>query len=374
MTVSRITASQLRTYLRGTGWSELPDLGPAGETWVRTGDDDAPAILVPTDPADRDYQTLLDLALNRLSWTTGRDAEELLERIVGATTDILEVSVIDPTTVAGRIGLDRGAALTQALRTVVMNGARLQFAGAKIVHRGGLSEAARRVVEQLELAPPSPGSFKLEVYAPLHQLQLGDDLDTETFVDGPRDAAHETLASALRAVEAVRVVTEKELSSEPDALEEAVSQGVSTNIVRAFQKLDTHSTALRVVFRAKWTKPDTSTPETVTLAAGNFAKLPRLERMLRAYEPREEYALRGWIKEAAADALALDLPLAGAVVVETREGNRVLNVHLELTGTELQAAASGIGSMYLSATGTLERIGRDWYLTDPQNIRIENAS
>jgi hypothetical protein len=374
MTPLEVTSRQLRAFLSDTGWNELPDVGPAGDTWVRPDDDDAPAILVPSDPTDRDYEALLDSAMRRLSWTTGLELPELVNRIVEATTDILEVSVIDPTTVAGRIGLDRGAALTQALRAVVMNGARLQFAGAKIVHSGGLSEVARRVVDQLELAPPSPGSFRLEVYAPLQQLQLGDDNELAMFAGGPRDAAHETLASALRAVDAVRITTDQELPAEADALEEAVSQGVSTNIVRAFQQLDTQSPALKVVFRGRWTKPDASTPESVTLAPHNFAKLPRLETMLRAYEPRERYSLRGWIKEAAADALALDLPLAGSVVVETREGNRMLNVHLELTGKQLQAAASGIGSTYLSATGTLERVGRDWYLTDPRDIRIESAS
>jgi hypothetical protein len=347
-----------------TGWQELPDVGRAGESWIKQGDDEAPAVLVPLDPADRDYPALIRSAVQRLMWVTGLPEPEIVSRIVGVTADILEVSVIDPTTVSGRINLDRGAALTQTLRAVVMNGARLQFAGGRVAHSGDLTEAARRIVDQLELAPPSPGSFRLEVFAPAEQLQLGDGEHM------PRNAAHETLASALRAVEAVKETTDRDIPEEPDELDEAVSQGVSSNLVKAVRRLDTQSPALRVVFRGRWTKPDPEAPDIVTLESGHFARLPRLEEKLHSYEPKEQHALSGWIKEAAADALALDIPLAGVGVVETRIDGRTRDVRVELSGEELQSAAAGIGQKYLTAIGTLERLGRYWYLTDAKDVRI----
>jgi hypothetical protein len=366
MTVEQVSNEQLRAFLRHDGWRELPDRGPAGESWVldRVGVD-APAILVPGDPEDRDYLNLMRSAIQRLLWVTGLSESELISQIVSISTDVLEISVVDPTTVTGRIALDRGVLLTQALRAVVMNGARLQFAGGRVAHTGGLTEAARRIVDQLELAPPSPGSFRLEVFAPAEQMQLTQG------EAAPPSAAHETLASAMRAVGAVRDTTEKEIPDDADALDDAVSEGLSTNLVRAVSKLDTQSPALRVVFRGRWSKPDPSTPQLVTLEPQHMAKLPRLEQLLRRYDPQERFALSGWIKEISADALALeDTPLTGVAVVEARVEGRTRDVRVELGGEALKRAAAGIGEQYLNATGTLERIGRDWYLTDPKDVRI----
>ncbi len=246
-----------------------------------------------------------------------------------------------------------------------MNGARLQFAGGRVAHSGGLTESARRIVDQLELAPPSPGSFRLEVFAPLEQLQLIED------EAAPSSAVHETLASAMRALEAVKQTTAHEIPDDAEALEEAVSQGVSTNVVRAVSRLDTQSPALQVVFRGRWTKPDPAAPELVALEPQHLARLPRLEELLRRYDPKERFALRGWIKATSADALALeDIPLTGVAVVETRIEGRTRDVRVELGGEALKRAAAGIGEQHLNAEGTLERIGRDWYLTNPKDLRI----
>jgi len=373
MTTTEISGGQLRAFLRNSGWEELPDVGPAGESWVKPGDDDAPSILVPRDPADRDFPALMRSAVTRLGWATGLPERDLLSRIVTTTTDILELCVVDPTTITGRIGLERGAILTQALRTVVMNGARLQFAGGKTAYTGGLRDNARRVVDRLELAPPSAGSFRLEVFAPAPQLSLlaGQGVDDQ-LQSAPADPVHETLASALRAVDALRDTTEGAIPDEPEALEDAVSDGVSANLVAAMKRLDTQSPALKVVFRGHWAQPDDAAPRMVVLESGHFARLPKLEAALKQYEPKQDYQLQGWVQRARAVALALDVPVAGSVVVETGQGTPRY-VHVELSGSQLQEAAAGIGSKYLNATGTLERVGRDWYLTDARNVRISDA-
>jgi hypothetical protein len=373
MTATEISGGQLRAFLRSSGWEELPDIGPAGESWVKPGHEEAPSILVPRDPADRDFAVLIRSAITRLGWATGLPERDLLSRIVTTTTDILELCVVDPTTITGRIGLERGAILTQALRTVVMNGARLQFAGGKTAYTGILRDNARKVVDRLELAPPSAGSFRLEVFAPPPQLSLlaGQGIDDQS-QSVPADPVHETLASALRAVDALRHTTEDEIPDQPEALEDAVSSGVSANLVTAMKRLDTQSSALKVVFRGQWAQPDGAAPDMVVLEAGHFARLPKLEMALKQYEPKRDYQLQGWVQRARAVELALDVPVAGSVVVDTGLPPPRY-VHVELSGSQLQEAAAGIGSRYLNATGTLERVGRDWYLTDARNVRISDA-
>ncbi len=59
MTGEQISRGQLRTFLQCAGWNQLPDRSPVGESWVLGDDETAPAILVPDDPADRDYVSLM---------------------------------------------------------------------------------------------------------------------------------------------------------------------------------------------------------------------------------------------------------------------------------------------------------------------------
>lgn len=363
MAVTQITDDQLRAFLATQGWDAVSH-DDVGDSWVLPGAAEAPAILVPRAKEGSSYRSLIGSALSRLSWVTGLPEQELLERINGSLTETFEVSVLDPTTQFGRIQLERGAQLAETLRVVIMNGARLHFAGGRIAHQGGLSAAARDVVKRLELAPPSEGSFRLTVQAPVYkQLALEG-------ADAPTDAVHSTLVSALRAVDATRETVEADIPGDPDSLDDAVSRGVSTNLVRAVRKLDTQSSALRVEFRARWSQDEAATPSVVALEARHFSRLARLERVLSRFDPRSDVSVQGWIKEVIADALAVDAPLAGVVVVETQMEGRRRDVRVELSGDDLRRAGAGIGQRFLHARGTLERVGRYWYLSAPRDITI----
>jgi hypothetical protein len=360
-----ITKEQLRAFLASEGW-DLGDTDELGESWVLPGNAEAPAILVPENIEGPSYHDLLDTAVSRLQWVTGLPEPELAGRIVATLFDTLEVRVIDSTTAGGLIPLERGVQLAQSLRTVILNGARLQFAGGRAAHRGGLSGAAKEVLARLEMAPPSAGSFRYTVQAPVDQ-QLA--LDREDV--GATDV-HQTLVSALRALDAARETTEAPIPTDAEELDDAVSRGVSTNLVKAVRELDTQSPALSVEFRAYWSRPEPDVPERVVLGPQNFSQLLRLEGVLSHFDPQPNFSLRGWIKEVGAEALAIgvDAQLAGTVVVETRIDGRQRDVRVEVAGDRLKQAGAAVGQQYLSAEGTLERIGRSWFLTGALNIHL----
>jgi len=360
--MSEITSGQLRAFLAREGWNEVGE-DDIGDSWVLPDADEAPAILVPNDIEGPFFGALFSAAISRLLWATGLTERQLVDRIITTVTDTLEVRVIDATTAAGRIPLERGTQLAQSLRAVVMNGARLQFAGGRVAHSGSLSDAAREVMNRLELTPPSAGSFLFQVQGPTEQQLTLESAGT------PSDPVHETLASALRALEATRDTVEVDIPDDAEQLVEAVNRGVSTNLVRAVRKLDTQSPALRVEFRARWSQPDPDAPQVVVLESRHFSQLRRLESVLSYFEPRD-FELRGWIKEVGADALALDTPLAGVVVVETKVAGHRRDVRVELGGDALRTAGAGIGQGFLEADGTLERIGQNWYLTGAHNVRF----
>jgi hypothetical protein len=359
-----ISPSQLRAFLRGAGWEQI-GAGAVGGSWMHPELADAPAILVPEHPDDRDFGDLLWSAVRRLAWTAGLPEGEVVERIL-STSDVLEVRVVDPTTASGRISLERGAHLVESIRQLIWNGARVRFAGGRAGYRGGLPDAARAVVDQFELAPPVTGSFMLEVYAPA-ETQLTFDTG-ETL---PASPVHETLVYTLRALAAARQTVENQIPEDADELEEAVARGVSTNLLNAMIRLDTQSPALRVEFRGRWSRPDPDAPDDVTLESHHFARFPELRDVIAQHDPRDDYFLTGWIRGFVADELATDEhPLSGVVLVEARVDETTRDVRLELQGDDLRAARGAAGEGLLTAVGRLEKIRRDWHLTNPRGVAI----
>jgi hypothetical protein len=308
-------------------------------------------------------------AIDRLAWTVGRPALELEDEIL-STSDVLEVRVIDPTTSVGRISLDRGVQLVESVRQLIWNGARVLYTGGRAGYRGGLSDSARAVVDALELAPPLPGSFMLDVYAPA-ELQL---TMVEDGVPLARTSHHNTLVSTLRAIEAACAAVEVPIPENVDDLDQVIAEGVSTNLLNAIIRLDTQRPGLRIEFKGRWTYPDPLEPGTVVVETRHFRRFPELRDVIAQNDPRDDYVLMGWIRGFLADELATaEHPLSGVVTVEARVDGTTRDVRLELTGEELRAARSAAGEAYLTALGRLERIGRFWYLTAPSGVNVRGT-
>jgi hypothetical protein len=363
--VTPISPDLLRAYLAVSGWTLVGE-GNAGQTWSRIGDDEAPTVLVPGFPADPNYDQLLSSALARLAYASETAPDVLIEQILERTTDALEVRVRDPTTAAGRINLERGVQLTKSLFEIVLNGARVWTLGARPLFRRTPDEA-RAIIARLELAPPAPGSFRMEVVAP---AEVHLELDPHLI---PFSPVRQVLVSTLAALQAAAAAAEVASAgvSDPDALDDAIESGVSANLVQAITALDTQSTGLELEFRARWgyeRPPDL--PDVVRLEPRHLAALPALEGALRKQEPQDDFELHGWIKTVGADELAIDQPLSGFVVVEARVEGRSRDVYVELRSENLMEAAQHLGRRFMLARGTLEKIGRRWYLTDPRDVEI----
>lgn len=65
----RTERDALVVHLLESGWMLVDTSGRAGDTYVRCGDPDGPAILVPRDlDVERDARDMLDAARQRLGW------------------------------------------------------------------------------------------------------------------------------------------------------------------------------------------------------------------------------------------------------------------------------------------------------------------
>jgi hypothetical protein len=355
-----IAPEELAAFLGSTGWTRTAE-GRAGATWVLPSRDDAPAILLPKDLGDPSFASLMSSALERLAWVHEQDVVDIQRAIRTLASDTLEVRVIDPTTVDGRIGLKRGAKLAETLYEVVLNGLRVTRLGGRPWYGGPLPEGASELLTQFELLPPAVGSYRLEVVA-LAPLQM-------PFGDAPDPPLRETLRAALTALAETRGASARDTPDDADELDEPVSLGMSTNLLNALHALDTQSTQLSIEFSTRWSGG--SERNVVRLESEHLARIPRLREVLKQHLPKEDFSLHGWIKTVSAQGIvSADQPLAGTVIVETRVDGKRRDVTVELTGVELRRAAAGLGEKFLTAKGTLEQIGRGWHLTGAEDIAI----
>jgi hypothetical protein len=360
-----MSPSELSAFLAETGWSAVGS-GAAGTTWVRTGDESAPAIQVPHESSDPSCDGLMQSALERLCWVLGEDESEIRRTIRSHVSDVLEVRVTDPTTASGRIALRRGARLAETLYEIVLNGLRVSRLGGRPWYGGPLPEGADDVLRQFELLPASSGSYRLEVVALSPRSLPG--------LPAPESDARTALRAALQAIEGAKGAATLDVPTDADELEGPVSMGMSTNLLEALTDLDTQSTQLAIEFTTRWASDsagDNATTETVRLEPQHLARLPALTELLKQHMPRSDYVISGWIKTVSAAGIASEeQPLAGSVVIETKIDGKRRDVIVELIGSELKRAAAGLGEQFISAKGTLERIGRRWHLTGATQIDI----
>lgn len=362
MTTTLLRADWLRRYLTTEGWS-LIDVGAQGETWML--DESSPAVLVPTDPLDRDYQVLLESAANRLALVSGEPFDTFSSGLREAASDELEMRIVDDTTMGGRINLERGKLAITALYEVLVNGARLWAQGGQVLYAGDWTAEIRSVVERYELAAPTVGSFTLTVVSPA-PLKLP--LEGEGHVDEQRLA----LNAAVFAVENARLAAEHaDMVEDVDDLEEWVFHGLSANLLKALGAIDTQSSSLLVDMSIRWADgPAPTLPSRVRLEPRHLAQFDRMESLLRKQEPRADYKLTGLLKVLSAADREPTQPLSGVVSVQADVDGRVRPVQVEVSDATFLKARSGVGEQFLEAVGTLEKVGRTWRLRGARNIRI----
>lgn len=355
-------ADRLRRYLTTEGWS-LVDVGAQGETWMLN--EAAPAVLVPTDPSDRDYQTLLESAVYRLALVSGEPFETFSSSLREAASDELEMRIVDDTTTGGRINLERGKLAVTALYEVLVNGARLWAQGGQVLYAGDWTAEIRSVVERYELAAPTVGSFTLTAVSPA-PLKLP--LEGEGHVDEQRLA----LNAAVWAVENARRAAEHaEMIDDVDDLEEWVFHGLSANLLKALRAIDTQSSSLFVDMSIRWADgPAPNLPSRVRLEPRHLSQFERMESLLRRQEPRPDYELSGLLKVLSAADREPTQPLSGVVSVQADIDGRVRSVQVEVSDATFLRARGGVGERFLQAVGTLEKVGRTWRLRGARDIRI----
>jgi hypothetical protein len=369
MSSTRISPAAVRRELTRLGFVVADSASRGGDTWWKPEDPDAPAVLVPREPDEglAGYHETLSSAIERLSWITRESIAAVQQRLSGMG-DRLELRILHALTARHTLRVLDAPRVVSGFVNLIKSGARTEFAGARVDHRGPGGDEYDTALSDIELLAPVAGSFRLiAVVATSPQLSIDS--------TPPPIGARNALASTLRSLEALsNEARPAEDLSEGD-VERLVDSGVSLQLVNAVDQLAITETAgLQLEFSAGWdsTLGLVEAPsEPVVIGDAQISLVRGLKPRLKSYEPVDDYSLVGWVETAQADALHPEGHPTGSVVVRAQVGGRSRDIRVALDGNSFPKAKPGVSMLH--AVGTLERVSGRWHLLDPHDIRVLQA-
>lgn len=161
-TWGEITPVLLQAELRRIGYVEIDKEGPSGSTWIDPNNAERPAVLVPHAYQEdlRDYEHLLESAIERISWALEIPTAEAVERLT-SHGDRFELRIDDAFTRGGRLPVLRAPRVVKGFLQVLRAGARAEFLGTQARYQGNDTEIVKEALQGIDLLAPAEGSFRL---------------------------------------------------------------------------------------------------------------------------------------------------------------------------------------------------------------------
>ena len=369
MNVSGVTPQAVRRELLRLGFQEYETSGRAGVTWLNPQQPDGPTVLVPREQDHElyGYEETLASAVERLSWITEEPMSAVQMRLIGSG-DRMEMRIVHQLTERNSLRALDAPRVMKGFVDLIKNGARTEFTGARVDHRGSGGPVYDEALAGIEVLAPAPGSFRLvAISAELPQLSIEP--------GGSVTKSRGALAATLRSLAVLSSEDRPANELDEAEVEELVDAGVSKQLLAAVDDLAiADSAGLQLEFTGAWDSvlgaPDAPTGP-VVLYDAHVSLARALKDKLSPYEPIDDYTLIGWAETTKAADLSFEGLPAGSVVVRQRVSGRYRDVIVDLSSEVFPLVHAGISE--IRATGTLERISGRWHLVDPRGIEIDRA-
>lgn len=367
-TWSEITPVLLRAELRRIGYVEIDKEGPSGSTWTDPNNAERPAVLVPHAYQEdlRDYEHLLESAIERISWALEVPTAEAVERLT-SRGDRFELRIDDAFTKGGRLPVLRAPRVVKGFLQVLRAGARAEFLGTQARYQGNDTEIVKEALQGIDLLAPAEGSFRLIAVASI-EAQMPFDPATAA-----PDNTRRAMAATVRGLHAAASVTQQPPTDDSE-LTPAINEGVSALLLTGLEEISKRAPGMAVDFKVKWdpSLPTVDAPDQgIALDQDQLNRVPRLAQQLRQREPEKHRVVVGWVKTASADELAEAGHPSGTVIVESRFEGALRRVLIELPSSLFERVRPG--ATQLTAKGTLQKIGNRWHLSNPHDIRLNSV-
>lgn len=376
-TLESISPEAAEAYLSSRGWS-LHHEGELGNKWQRQIDDRVRTIAIPhSDLEPHDRSLMFATVLQVLEETELRPGNTIVRELQYGDSDLLMFRLVAPELTEGNIPLQAAPEMIRGALEALTSAGRSEVQRRPYYQGGPLPSIVNSFVEAAHLVPAEKGSVILMIQSKidadaLRQTSLLREMDRPSN-DVP--FARRALWRLLEAVGAAKSAAHRDLASltGPDALDDDIERGLNANLCDALTHLSGFDSGFgaQVTVTVRWSLfvPSDEPVSTVKVERPELDALGTVADTLRSIRPLPDRHVFGFVR-------SLDREPGdqeGTVRLITDLDGRAAMVKLHLAANDYRTALQAHeANKELEFFGTLEKAGRTWEVTDPQNVSVRS--
>lgn len=369
---ARLNPAEVAAYLRTEGWMEVENEPDRFSVWQAGVNGDRVELVLPLRRALGDFVPRMAEVVGTLSAKENRSQLEVLSDLQTAGADIVRVRFRHASASDGSIPLDRGEALVENAREMMLAAA-CAVVQPKAYYSRRRPEEANRFVRGLRMGQTERGSYVLAIYSPVSPSLMQD--PSHLFAEFEIPFERRAIAKLATSLAALRNASSHALTDgNAEVFQRAVQAGVSANLcsaIVAMNGMDEQSAdELRVSFTLARSRPDlTPIPREVTFPRDHIRLIDEAARLYRASAPPEETEIRGAVVQLRRDDQSG--PATGPVTVMAFIEGRPRRVQIALDETDHALAVDAYRrGAEIACTGDLVKVGAMWSLRNPKGFSI----
>jgi hypothetical protein len=362
---------ELAAYLRANHWKEVDHQDGRFAIWLKGGQQEDIEVLLPLDPAVRDFAARMAEALHALEVAEGRSQLEILADIGNVSSDVIRIAAEHESLRDGTLPLERGVVFVEQTYSLILAAACGAFQPREVFHARKPAQATE-YIKNVRLGQSEYGSYILTVRSPVPPA-LKAPRQAGMFPDMDLPFERRVTRTLMRALAAVREAAERSITSgELEPFTRAVQVGVSANLCDAIVGMHEGIGADQIRFQTTWSPMRMSNEivAPVIIPADAVPIIKEAGHFLRASAPRDNFELRGFVV-----GLRRQGDEPGRVTIAAIIDKELRNVQVDLNSNAYQQAVEAHSqNLIVRCEGELYREGRSFILRTPRNFTIEQEA
>jgi hypothetical protein len=160
------------------------------------------------------------------------------------------------------------------------------------------------------------------------------------------------------------------LGNNPTAFERTVSRGVSSNLCDAAAELSDRGDGVEVSITWARTRPTPSPRWSRTFTRAEGEILRSVSKAFREKQPRPDELLEGFVVKLARE--GADADAEGNITLKAYVDDQLVAIRAKLEPADYRSAIEAHEKVHpVRVSGTLERVGQRWKLSNPNLIHVE---
>ncbi len=367
-----LNPANVAAYLASAGWDLSKSRPGHSSLWHTTFEGDSVELLLPLNPQFKDYVERMAETIPLIAAIEKRSQLEVLSDIQTANADVVRIRYRYASANDGSIPLDRGEAIVENTRELLMAGACAALS--KRPYYASLKpQQARDYVQKLRLGQTERGSYVLTVLSPVPP-ELKPSKPT---IPGLEEPPYERLAltQLSKALSSLRDAADEAMTSlRMDAFDRAIQDGVSANLCSALVGIGGTAPQtgdkLSIAFTWARSRPaDSNIAREIVFPGDRFTYIAQAARLYKGSDTSDDTEIRGVIMALKTE--HSEGPPVGPVTIRDFTASRPRKVLVHLDELSHKAAVQAYEKRYeVSCRGVITRSGNNLTIQQPRDFMV----